>query len=485
MENISDWNISRQLYWGHQIPVYYYGKGEKDFVVAANVDSALDLVREKTGDNKITEDDLNQDTDVLDTWFSSWLWPISVFDGINNPENDEINYYYPTNDLVTGPDIIFFWVSRMIMAGYEFRDDKPFKNVYFTGIVRDKKRRKMSKSLGNSPDALKLIDDYGADGVRVGLMLSSAAGNDLLFDVNLCDQGKSFSNKIWNSFRLINGWEICEYDQPEYCSNAINWYNHKFNHVLNHINDHFSKFRISDALMSTYKLIWDDFCSVLLEIIKPEYGKPIDSKTHKEIIKIFENNLKILHPFMPFISEEIWHLIAKRASDEALVISKWPKSINNINNEIINDFETIQNIISAIRNIRKKHKISFKESLNLSVVNNDNFAKNYDSIISKLCNISNIKYSDSEIQNALIFRVKSNIYSIPFEEDINVSEEIIKIKADLEYQKGFLKSVNAKLENKRFTKNAPEMVIQNEIKKKDDAISKISVLTARLQKLKN
>ena len=346
-------------------------------------------------------------------------------------------------------------------------------------------RDRMSKSLGNSPDALKLIDDYGADGVRVGLMLSSAAGNDLLFDVNLCDQGKSFSNKIWNSFRLVNGWEIGDHDQPEYCSNAISWYNHKFNHVLNQINDHFSKFRISDALMSTYKLIWDDFCSVLLEIIKPEYGKPIDSKTHREIIKIFENNLLILHPFMPFISEEIWHLIAKRDSDEAIVISKWPKSNNNINNEIINDFETLQNIISGIRNLRKKHQISFRESLNLSVVNNDDFPEKYDSIISKLCNISIIEYNESEIQNALTFRVKSNIYSIPFENDINVDEEIIKIKEDLEYQKGFLKSVNAKLNNKSFTENAPEMVIQNEIKKKDDAMSKISVLTARLDKLEN
>ena len=485
MENIHDWNISRQLYWGHQIPVYYYGKGEKDYVVADNVDSALVLVREKTGDNKITKDDLIQDADVLDTWFSSWLWPISVFDGINNPNNDEIKYYYPTNDLVTGPDIIFFWVSRMIMAGYELRDEKPFKNVYFTGIVRDNKRRKMSKSLGNSPDALKLIDDYGADGVRVGLMLSSAAGNDLLFDVNLCDQGKSFSNKIWNSYKLVSGWEIGNNEQPDYCSNVINWYNHKFNYVLNQINDHFSKFRISDALMSTYKLIWDDFCSVLLEIIKPEYGKPIDSKTHREIIKIFENNLLILHPFMPFISEEIWHLIAKRDSEEAIVISKWPKFKNDINNEIINDFETIQNIISGIRNLRKKHQISFRESLNLSVVNNDNFPEKYDSIISKLCNISIIEYNDYEIQNALTFRIKSNIYSIPFEKDINVDEEIIKIKEDLEYQKGFLKSVNAKLENKRFTENAPEMVIQNEIKKKDDAMSKISVLAARLDKLKN
>ena len=343
----------------------------------------------------------------------------------------------------------------------------------------------MSKSLGNSPDALKLIDEYSADGVRVGLMLSSAAGNDLLFDINLCDQGKSFSNKVWNSFRLVNGWEISDIEQPDYCYNSIIWYKHKFNTVLNRINDHFSKFRISDALMSIYRLIWDDFCSVLLEIIKPEYGKPIDSKTYKEVIKIFENNLLILHPFMPFITEEIWHLIAKRSADEAIVISEWPQSNNNINNDILNNFETLQNIISGIRNLRKKHQIPFKKSVELSVVNNDNFTKNYDSIISKLCNVNNIRYKDSEIKNALTFRVKSNIYSIPFEEEINVEQEIIKIKQDLEYQKGFLKSVNAKLKNKRFTENAPEIVIQNEIKKKDDALSKIDVLNSRLNNLEN
>ena len=306
MENIRDWNISRQLYWGHQIPVFYYGDENKDYVVAENIDLALEQVRKKTKNKNISLADLTQDEDVLDTWFSSWLWPISVFDGINNPENDEVNYYYPTNDLVTGPDIIFFWVSRMIMAGYQFRDNKPFNNVYFTGIVRDKQRRKMSKSLGNSPDALKLIDDYSADGVRVGLMLSSAAGNDLLFDESLCDQGKSFSNKIWNSLKLIKGWEVVDTNQPDYCSVTIDWYNQKFNSVLNTINDHFSKFRISDALMCIYKLIWDDFCSVLLEIIKPQYGQPIDEKTHRDLIKIFEKNLIILHPFMPFITEEIW-----------------------------------------------------------------------------------------------------------------------------------------------------------------------------------
>ena len=483
MENIRDWNISRQLYWGHQIPVFYYGDENKDYVVAENIDLALEQVRKKTKNKNISLADLTQDEDVLDTWFSSWLWPISVFDGINNPENDEVNYYYPTNDLVTGPDIIFFWVSRMIMAGYQFRDNKPFNNVYFTGIVRDKQRRKMSKSLGNSPDALKLIDDYSADGVRVGLMLSSAAGNDLLFDESLCDQGKSFSNKIWNSLKLIKGWEVVDTNQPDYCSVTIDWYNQKFNSVLNTINDHFSKFRISDALMCIYKLIWDDFCSVLLEIIKPQYGQPIDEKTHRDLIKIFEKNLIILHPFMPFITEEIWHLIAKRKSEEAIIISSWPEFDTKLPIDIINDFEALQNIISGIRNIRKKYQISFKESLNLSVVNNDNFSKNYDSIIKKICNIKDINYVDSEIKDALSFRVESNIYSLPFEKEIDFDEEIKKIKEDLIYQKGFLKSVNSKLENKRFTDNAPDSIVQNEIKKKNDAISKISVLEERLKKL--
>ena len=483
MENIRDWNISRQLYWGHQIPVFYYGDENKDYVVAENIDLALEQVRKKTKNNNISLADLTQDEDVLDTWFSSWLWPISVFDGINNPENDEVNYYYPTNDLVTGPDIIFFWVSRMIMAGYQFRDNKPFNNVYFTGIVRDKQRRKMSKSLGNSPDALKLIDDYSADGVRVGLMLSSAAGNDLLFDESLCDQGKSFSNKIWNSLKLIKGWEVVDTNQPDYCSITVDWYNQKFNSVLNTINDHFSKFRISDALMCIYKLIWDDFCSVLLEIIKPQYGQPIDEKTHRDLIKIFEKNLIILHPFMPFITEEIWHLIAKRKSEEAIIISSWPEFDTKLPIDTINDFEVLQNIISGIRNIRKKYQISFKESLNLSVVNNDNFSKNYDSIIKKICNIKDINYVDSEIKDALSFRVESNIYSLPFEKEIDFDEEIKKIKEDLDYQKGFLKSVNSKLENKRFTDNAPDSIVQNEIKKKNDAISKISVLEERLKKL--
>ena len=482
MLNIRDWNISRQLYWGHQIPVYYFGDNNEDYVVASDIDEALKIIND-SNDHKYSKNDLKQDQDVLDTWFSSWLWPISVFNGINNPENEDINYYYPTSDLVTGPDIIFFWVSRMIMAGYEFKGKKPFKNVYFTGIVRDKKRRKMSKSLGNSPDALKLIDEYGADGVRVGLMLSSAAGNDLLFDTNLCDQGKSFSNKIWNSFRLIKGWKVKKCDQPNHCKIAIKWYNQKFNFILKDINDHFEKFRISDALMATYKLLWDDFCSVLLEIIKPNYGKSIDSKTYNDLVLIFESNLIILHPFMPFISEEIWHLISPRVKENALIISKWPLIEKSSEENLIFDFDSLLKIVSGIRNFRKKYQVSFKDSIELSIVNNDKLSNKYDSIISKLCNVSEISYRDYEIENSISFRVNSNIYSIPFYQEINIEEELIKINEDLNYQKGFLKSVEAKLSNKNFSNNAPERVINNELKKKNDALSKIKVLKERLKKL--
>ena len=482
MLNIRDWNISRQLYWGHQIPVYYFGDNNEDYVVASDIDEALKIIND-SNDYKYSKDDLKQDQDVLDTWFSSWLWPISVFNGINNPENEDFNYYYPTSDLVTGPDIIFFWVSRMIMAGYEFKGKKPFKNVYFTGIVRDKKRRKMSKSLGNSPDALKLIDEYGADGVRVGLMLSSAAGNDLLFDTNLCDQGKSFSNKIWNSFRLIKGWKVEPGDQPDYCKIAIKWYNQKFNFILNDINNHFEKFRISDALMATYKLLWDDFCSVLLEIIKPNYGKSIDTKTYNDLVLIFESNLIILHPFMPFISEEIWHLISPRVKENALIISKWPSIEKSSEENLIFDFDSLLKIVSGIRNFRKKHQVSFKDSIELSIVNNDKLSNKYDSIITKLCNVSEISYRDYEIENSISFRVNSNIYSIPFYQEINIEEELIKINEDLNYQKGFLKSVEAKLSNKNFSDNAPEIVINKELKKKNDALSKIKVLEERLKKL--
>ncbi|MEC9108474.1 MAG: valine--tRNA ligase [Bacteroidota bacterium] len=484
MENIRDWNISRQLYWGHRIPAYYYGNDINDFVVAKDMDQALKLAKEKTGNKNLTKDKLNQDEDVLDTWFSSWLWPISVFDGINNPDNKDFNYYYPTSDLVTGPDILFFWVARMIIAGYEFKGVKPFNNVYFTGIVRDKQRRKMSKSLGNSPDALKLISEYGADSVRVGLMLSSSAGNDLLFDESLCSQGRSFANKIWNAYRLIDGWEIKNFDQPESSVVALEWYENKFQLVLDQINDHFDKFRISDSLMSVYKLVWDDFCSVLLEIIKPEFSEPIDQKTYDSVISIFENNLKLLHPFMPFISEELWQSIKKRNNDEALVVSNWPEN-NKYDNTIIEEFKFISEVITSIRSVRKKQNISFKESIELSVLNKEKFITKYDSIIKKLCNINIFTYVDGEINDAISFRVKTNTYFIPTSTKFNAQEEIKKIKNELDYNVGFLNSVEKKLSNKRFVDNAPENVIEIEKKKKSDTMAKIQLLRESLDKLKN
>ena len=484
MENIRDWNISRQLYWGHRIPAYYYGNDINDFVVAKDMDQALKLAKEKTGNKNLTKDKLNQDEDVLDTWFSSWLWPISVFDGINNPDSKDFNYYYPTSDLVTGPDILFFWVARMIIAGYEFKGVKPFNNVYFTGIVRDKQRRKMSKSLGNSPDALKLISEYGADSVRVGLMLSSSAGNDLLFDESLCSQGRSFANKIWNAYRLIDGWKIKNFDQPESSVVALEWYENKFQLVLNQINDHFDKFRISDSLMSVYKLVWDDFCSVLLEIIKPEFSEPIDQKTYDSVISIFENNLKLLHPFMPFISEELWQSMKKRNNDEALVVSNWPEN-NKYDNTIIEEFKFISEVITSIRSVRKKQNISFKESIELSVLNKEKFITKYDSIIKKLCNINIFTYVDGEINDAISFRVKTNTYFIPTSTKFNAQEEIKKIKNELDYNVGFLNSVEKKLSNKSFVDNAPENVIEIEKKKKSDTMAKIQLLRESLDKLKN
>ena len=483
MENIRDWNISRQLYWGHQIPVYYYGDEKDDFVVAKDIDQALDLAKEKTENKNLKKSNLKQEEDVLDTWFSSWLWPISVFDGINNPDNEDFKYYYPTSDLVTGPDILFFWVARMIIAGYEFKQKKPFNNVYFTGIVRDKQRRKMSKSLGNSPDALKLISEYGADSVRVGLMLSSSAGNDLLFDESLCNQGRSFTNKIWNSFRLINGWEIKDIDQPEYSSVALDWYENKFQSVLSQINDHFDKFRISDALMCVYKLIWDDFCSVLLEIIKPEFSKPIDKKTYKSLILIFENNLKLLHPFMPFISEELWQSINKRKVDQALVVSSWPDS-KSYNNKIIEEFKFVSDVITSIRSVRKKHNIPFKESIELSVINNEGVSDKYDSIIKKICNVNAILYVKTEVKDVISFRMNTNIYFIPLSTEVDIKDEILKLENELNYNLGFLKSVEKKLSNKKFAKNAPESVIEIEKKKKSDAMAKIDLIKESIKKLK-
>lgn len=483
MENIRDWNISRQLWWGQQIPAFYFGDGKEDFVVAETKEEALKLAQEKSGKADLKVEDLRQDPDVLDTWFSSWLWPISVFDGIRNPENEEIKYYYPTNDLVTGPDILFFWVARMIIAGYEYKDARPFENVYLTGLVRDKQRRKMSKSLGNSPDALKLIEDYSADGVRVGLLLSSAAGNDLLFDEALCQQGKGLGNKIWSAYSLTTLWEVSEEGaQTEASKVAINWYKTKFNKVLAEIEDHYSKYRLSDALMAIYKLIYDDFCGWLLETVKPGYQQPIDKKTYDEVIAIFEDNLKILHPFMPFISEEIWQRLGERSVEEALIISKYPE-LGEANETLIQDFEFATEIISGIRTIRKEKSIAFKETIALSVVNHENYTKEFDCVIQKLVNASEINYVSEKIDGAS-FRVKSNEYFVPISIDnIDVEAEIKKITEELNYIEGFLKSVQKKLSNDRFVNNAPEQVVANERKKEADAAAKIETLKASLAAL--
>ncbi len=482
MENIRDWNISRQLLWGQQIPAYFYGDGADDFVVAESVETALKLAKQKSNNPQLTANDLIQDKDALDTWFSSWLWPISVFDGIRNPNNPEIEYYYPTNDLVTGPDILFFWVARMIIAGYEYKGEKPFENVYLTGLVRDKQRRKMSKQLGNSPDALKLIEEYGADGVRVGLLLSSAAGNDLMFDEDLCNQGKGFANKIWNAFRLIQGWDIADIEQPEASKVAIEWYQSKFQQALTEIEDHYSKYRLSDALMGIYKLVWDDFCSWLLELIKPDYQKPIDARTYMEVNNIFEENLKLLHPFMPFLTEEIWHYITVRTPEEALIIAKYPK-IESYNERLISDFEMVKEVVSGIRTIRKDKNITFRETIELSVLNNENLSEKFDSVIKKLGNISKMESVSNAVEGALSFRVQSNEYFIPISGNINVEEEIKKINDELKYIEGFLKSVQSKLANERFVNNAPEQVLQNERNKEADALSKIETLKASLASL--
>ena len=483
MENIRDWNISRQLFWGQQIPAYYFGDGKDDFVVAESIEKALELAKDKSGNTHLDIKDLRQDSDVLDTWFSSWLWPISVFDGIRNPENEDIKYYYPTNDLVTGPDILFFWVARMIVAGYEYKNQKPFNNVYFTGLVRDKQRRKMSKSLGNSPDALKLIENFGADGVRVGLLLSSAAGNDLMFDEALCQQGKAFGNKIWNAFRLIQGWEVAEIDQPEYAVIAIDWYQAKFQKTLVEIEDHFSKYRLSDALMTTYKLIWDDFCSWLLEMVKPAYGAPIDKITQEAVVAILESNLKILHPFMPFLTEEIWQFLEKRTPEKALIIASWPEH-KPYNQALLDDFEFASDVVSGIRTIRKEKNISFKNPIELLVLNKESQTKDFDVIITKLGNISNLTYTTETVENALSFRVKSNEYFIPANDSIDVAAELLKLEEELKYTEGFLKSVQKKLSNERFVSGAPEQVVASEKKKEADAVAKIDTLKASLKNLK-
>tara|TARA_R110002073_G_scaffold319700_2_gene494513 strand:+ start:1600 stop:4227 length:2628 start_codon:yes stop_codon:yes gene_type:complete len=482
MENVRDWNISRQLYWGHQIPAYFFGEGVNDFVVAKTIEEALPLAQDKTGNKKLKIENLRQESDVVDTWFSSWLWPISVFDGILNPDNEEISYYYPTNDLVTAPEIMFFWVARMIIAGYEYRGELPFKNVYYTGIVRDKQGRKMSKSLGNSPDPIKLMEQYGADGVRVGMLMCSPAGNDLPFDESLCQQGKAFANKIWNAFRLIDGWEVADIEQPEYAKIAIDWYQNKFQQTLAVIEDHFEKYRLSDALMETYKLIWNDFCSWLLEMVKPAYQQPIDKTTYDSIITILENNLKILHPFMPFLSEEIWQHIAERSPEEALIIAKWPES-KPINEALIKEFDFAAEVISGIRTIRKQKNIAFKDAIECFVLNNDKASTTFDVVISKLGNISNLSYTSEKVDGALTFRVKSNEYFVPMQGSIDVEAEKAKLTEELNYTQGFLKSVQKKLANERFVAGAPEQVVASERKKEADALAKIETLKASLASL--
>ena len=483
MENIRDWNISRQLYWGHRIPAYYYGSGTNDFVVAESEGEAVDLAREKTGNSDLKLTDLRQDNDTLDTWFSSWLWPISVFDGINNPENEDFKYYYPTNDLVTGPDILFFWVARMIIAGYEFADEKPFQHVYLTGLVRDQQRRKMSKSLGNSPDPIELMQTYGADGVRAGILMSSAAGNDLLFDESLMLQGRNFANKIWNGFRLVKGWEASDkIEQPESARTAIDWYQAKFQKTLKFIEDQFEQYRLSDALTAIYKLIWDDFSSWYLELIKPEFGQPIDKKTLEATIGFFEDNIKILHPFMPFITEDIWQYFKERNVDEALIISEYP-NMKSFDEGILGEFEIIKEIISAIRNLRKQKNISFKESLALSIIKKESINQEFYTLIKKMCNLSEVIEIETKIDNALTFRVGSNEFFIPFAEEIDVVAETAKLQEELAYHRGFLASVQKKLSNERFVNNAPEQVISNEKKKEADALAKIAMVEKSLASL--
>ncbi|MEL0644664.1 valine--tRNA ligase [Olleya sp. Ti.3.14] len=484
LENIRDWNISRQLLWGQQIPAYFYGDGKEDFVVAETIELAVEKAQKVTGRADLKAIDLKQDTDALDTWFSSWLWPMSVFDGIRNPENEEIKYYYPTNDLVTGPDILFFWVARMIIAGYEYKDQKPFNNVYLTGLVRDKQRRKMSKSLGNSPDALKLIEEYSADGVRVGLLLSSAAGNDLMFDETLCQQGKGFGNKVWNAFNLTNLWEVNDtIAQPDSSKIALDWYQSKFSDALLEIEDHFSKYRLSDALMAIYKLVYDDFCGWLLEIVKPAYQQPIDATTYNKVMAIFEDNLKILHPFMPFLTEEIWQYIAERTPEEALIVAKWPEA-KPVNKELIAQFEFASEVISGIRTVRKEKNIAFKDAIGFSVINNENSNTAFDTVIAKLGNLEAIDYVKEPVEGALTFRVKSNEYFIPMDGAIDVEAEIVKLTEELKYTEGFLKSVQKKLSNERFVAGAPEQVIANERNKEADALAKIETLKSSLASLK-
>ena len=484
LNNIRDWNISRQLWWGQQIPAYFYGDGKEDFVVAESIEEALELAKTKTNNQNLTTQNLTQDVDALDTWFSSWLWPMSVFGGIMDPENEDFKYYYPTNDLVTAPEILFFWVARMIIAGYEYTGKKPFTNVYLTGIVRDKLGRKMSKSLGNSPEPLELIKKFGADGVRVGMLLSSSAGNDIIFDEELCNQGKAFTNKIWNAFKLIKGWEVSDsIPQPESSKVAIEWYEAKLQQTLLEIEDNFEKYRISEALMGTYKLVWDDFCSWFLEMIKPAYQQPIDSVTFAKAIEMLENNLKVLHPFMPFLTEEIWQMLSSRTKEEALIVSTWPE-LKPFNANLISDFENTMEVISGIRTIRKDKNIPFKDAIELKAINNENTSTYFDSVVTKLGNLTSLEYVSDKVDGALSYRVNSNEYFIPISGNINVEEEITKLTTELNYTKGFLKSVQSKLANEKFVAGAPEKVLANEKQKEADALAKIETIEHSLAGLR-
>lgn len=483
MENVKDWCISRQLWWGQRIPVYYLPN--REMVVAKSAEEALVIAKTKFELPDLKLEDLKQDEDVLDTWFSSWLWPISVFDGIRYPDNEDIKYYYPTNDLVTAPEILFFWVARMIMSGLEYRKEIPFKNVYLTGIVRDKEGRKMSKSLGNSPDPINLIKQYGADGVRVGMLLTSPAGNDLPFDESLCEQGSKFSNKIWNALRLVKGWEIDDsIPQPDASKVAIDWFDAKFNETLETLEDHFSKYRISDALMATYKLIWDEFCSWYLEMIKPAYQKPIDRATYESTLVYFDKIMRILHPFMPFITEEINEIIDVNKDAECIMISALPKKAM-INSQILSQFDFAKEVIIACRSIRSAKNIPNKEQLELMIKKNNQAADlTFDGLLAKLCNLSKIEYVNNKVEGASGFMVKSTEFYIPLAESINVEDEIKKLDEELKYTQDFLKSITTKLSNERFVNNAPEKVVEMERKKQADAEAKIVVIKAQLQALK-
>lgn len=471
MTNIKDWCISRQLWWGHRIPAYFLPEG--GYVVAETVEEALRLAQEKTGNKELKIEDLRQDEDVLDTWFSSWLWPISLFNGILDPDNEEIKYYYPTADLVTGPDIIFFWVARMIMAGYEYKNDMPFRNVYFTGIVRDKLGRKMSKSLGNSPDPLMLIEKFGADGVRMGLMLAAPAGNDILYDDSLCEQGRNFNNKIWNAFRLVKGWEVADIEQPEYAKTAVKWFEAVLNKTLAEVDDLFGKFRLSEALMAVYKLFWDEFSSWYLEMVKPAYGKPIDRATYEATLGFFDALLRLLHPFMPFITEELWQHIAERKDGESVMTALLPKA-GAFSEQTIADMDVAKDIIAGIRTVRLQKNIPNKEELELQVMGEDNVP--VESIIKKLANLSAVANVSEKDATAVAFMVGTTEYAVPLGNNINVEEELKKLEADLKYQEGFLQSVLKKLSNEKFVNNAPAKVIEMERKKQADAEAKIATL---------